>query len=88
MPWSAKAQELIRQQYAAVGAAAGAALAEAGRALRAAEARGADVVTDDDLDVDKLKGEEAAPVEGGDGSAKRFEREADDTTTRTPGGAA
>jgi len=43
MPWSAKAQELIRQQYAAVGAAAGAALGEAGRALREAESRGADV---------------------------------------------
>jgi protein phosphatase len=28
MPWSAKAQELLRQQYAAVGAAARAALTE------------------------------------------------------------
>jgi len=55
----------------------------------AAEARGDDVVTDDDLDVDKLKGEDAAPVEGGgDDGGKRFERDTGDTTTRTPGGAA
>jgi len=55
----------------------------------AAEARGDDVVTDDDLDVDKLKGEDAAPVEGGDDAdGKRFARDSDDTTTRTPGGAA
>ena len=42
---------------------------------------------DDDLDVDKLKGEEAAPVEGGDDDGKRFERERrhDD---QDPGGAA
>ena len=40
MPWSAKAQELIRQQYAAVGAAAAGALPEALGALRTAEARG------------------------------------------------
>ncbi len=33
MPWSAKAQELLRQQYAPTGAAAGAALAEAVRVL-------------------------------------------------------
>ena len=42
-------------------------------------------------DVDKLKGEKAAPVEGGDGDdggGKRFERETGDPTTRTPGGAA
>lgn len=43
MPWSAKAQELIRQQYAAVGAAAGAALAEAVATLTQAAGRGADV---------------------------------------------
>lgn len=43
MPWSAKAQELLRQQYAAVGAAAGAAL-DAGRAvLESAAQRGLDV---------------------------------------------
>jgi protein phosphatase len=39
MPWSAKAQELIEQQYAAVGAAARAALADAVAALDAACAR-------------------------------------------------
>ena len=33
MPWSAKAQELLRQQYAAVGAAAQASLTEAVTAL-------------------------------------------------------
>jgi protein phosphatase len=43
MPWSAKAQELIRRQYAAVGAAAGAALPEAVAALRTAATRGLDV---------------------------------------------
>lgn len=43
MPWSAKAQELIRQQYAAVGAASRAALGAAGQALDRAVARGADV---------------------------------------------
>ena len=36
MPWSAKAQELLRQQYAPTGAAARAALAVAIAALRAA----------------------------------------------------
>jgi protein phosphatase len=39
MPWSAKAQELLRQQYAAVGAAATAALPEAVALLRQASAR-------------------------------------------------
>jgi polynucleotide kinase-phosphatase len=43
MPWSAKAQELIRSQYAAVGAASLAALAEATAALELAERRGVDV---------------------------------------------
>jgi protein phosphatase len=43
MPWSAKAQELIRQQYASVGAAARGALPEAVDVLRAAAARGLDV---------------------------------------------
>jgi protein phosphatase len=41
MPWSAKAQGLIRNQYAAVGAAASAALPEAIEALTAAEQRNA-----------------------------------------------
>jgi protein phosphatase len=36
MPWSAKAQELLRQQYAAVGAAARASLAEVTAALQSA----------------------------------------------------
>src|SRR5207248_7606847 len=36
MPWSAKAQELIRRQYAAVGAAARASLGEAAAALEGA----------------------------------------------------
>lgn len=39
MPWSAKAQELLRRQYAAVGAAGSAALAEAVTALEQADAR-------------------------------------------------
>jgi protein phosphatase len=43
MPWSAKAQELLRQQYAAVGAAAGAALPEAVALLRQASGRTEDI---------------------------------------------
>lgn len=43
MPWSAKAQALIRDQYAAVGAAARGALAQVEDALRAAAERGAPV---------------------------------------------
>jgi protein phosphatase len=43
MPWSAKAQELLRQQYAAVGAAARVALAETVAELQKAAARGLDV---------------------------------------------
>ncbi len=43
MPWSAKAQGLIREQYAATGAAALAGLGEAVRLLREAEERGLDV---------------------------------------------
>jgi protein phosphatase len=43
MPWSAKAQELIRGQYAAVGAAARGVLAEVDDALRMAAERGAPV---------------------------------------------
>ena len=39
MPWSAKAQQLLREQYAAVGAAGRAALAEAETAARAAVGR-------------------------------------------------
>jgi protein phosphatase len=43
MPWSAKAQELIRQQYAAVGAAASGAVPEAVEALQSASLREIDV---------------------------------------------
>jgi protein phosphatase len=43
MPWSAKAQELLRQQYAAVGAASRVGLAQSVEALRQACARGADL---------------------------------------------
>jgi protein phosphatase len=43
MPWSAKAQELLRQQYAAVGAAAGAALPQAVSALEESAGAGLDV---------------------------------------------
>ncbi len=40
MPWSLKAQELLRRQYAAVGCAGQAALADVVRSLEAAQARG------------------------------------------------
>ena len=43
LPWSAKAEELLRSQYAAVGAAARAALPPAVAVLQAAGARGLDV---------------------------------------------
>jgi protein phosphatase len=43
MPWSAKAQELLKQQYAAVGACAGASLAEEVVNLEKAATRGMDV---------------------------------------------
>lgn len=43
MPWSAKAQELLRRQYAAVGAAARAGLGETVAALDQAAASGVDV---------------------------------------------
>jgi protein phosphatase len=43
MPWSAKAQELVKQQYAAVGASAQATLAAEVAALEQAAARGLDV---------------------------------------------
>lgn len=44
MPWSAKAQELLREQYAAVGAAASASLAEALAVLTKSIARDAAIV--------------------------------------------
>src|SRR4029453_6446954 len=43
MPWSAKALELVRQQYASVGAAARVSLAETVQALERTAARGIDV---------------------------------------------
>lgn len=43
LPWSAKAAQLIRRQYASVGAAAGAGLAATVGALRVAAARGLEV---------------------------------------------
>jgi len=43
MPWSAKAQELVRAQYAAVGAAADASVKEAVGALQLASSNGVDV---------------------------------------------
>jgi protein phosphatase len=43
MPWSAKAMELVRQQYASVGTAARVGLGETVRALETAAARGVDV---------------------------------------------
>lgn len=43
MPWSAKAMELVRQQYASVGTAARVGLGETVRALQTAGARGIDV---------------------------------------------
>jgi protein phosphatase len=45
MPWSAKALELVRQQYASVGTAARVGLGEAVGALETARARGIDVGT-------------------------------------------
>jgi hypothetical protein len=43
MPWSAKAMDLLRNQYAAVGSAAGASLAAVGECLAAAAGRGVEV---------------------------------------------
>ena len=43
LPWSAKAMELIRRQYAAVGAAGRSALAASVGVLETAAARGLDV---------------------------------------------
>src|ERR1051325_1146431 len=43
MPWSAKAQELLKQQYAAVGAAAKHSLADAVSTLQSGASRGLDV---------------------------------------------
>lgn len=45
MPWSAKAQSLLRSQYAAVGAAALAVLPQASALLKQAELRGLDLTS-------------------------------------------
>ena len=45
MPWSAKAQDLLRRQYAGTGAAASAALTRAGELLSKAGSNGVDVAT-------------------------------------------
>jgi protein phosphatase len=55
MPWSAKAQELVRTQYAAVGAAGRAALPEAVAVLRAAAARAEPAMANRE-DVERLLG--------------------------------
>ena len=62
MPWSAKAQELIRHQYAAVSAAAEAALPATVAALRAAQARG---VALDGL-LEAMEGRESLVMRYGD----------------------
>jgi protein phosphatase len=56
MPWSVKAEQLLRQQYAAVGAAGQAALPAAAAVLAQAQARG--------LDVAGLAGRTAARLDG------------------------
>jgi protein phosphatase len=58
MPWSAKAQELLKEQYAAVGAAASAAVSAAIGALELAEQRG--VSSDGVLDRFRAREETAA----------------------------
>ena len=55
MPWSAKAAQLIRRQYASVGAAAGAGLGATVEALGAAQARG--------LEVGELLGRQRGRIE-------------------------
>jgi protein phosphatase len=66
MPWSVKAESLLRQQYAAVGAAARAALPAAAGVLAQAQARG--------LDVAELAGRTAARVAGADAFTAAYRR--------------
>jgi protein phosphatase len=66
MPWSAKAGQLLRDQYAAVGAAAHAALPAALSALRATAARG--------LDVTELLGRTSARLGNADGFTAAYQR--------------
>ncbi len=76
LPWSAKAEELLREQYAATGAAARAALPAALAGLEAASARGLDVTDLRDRTRTRLANAEAFtaayrrycwPTEGLDG---------------------
>jgi protein phosphatase len=55
LPWSAKAQDLLRLQYAAVGSASRAALAAAGRSLAAAAERGVDCTALGDRNAGRLE---------------------------------
>src|SRR5206468_3837273 len=54
MPWSAKAQGLLKRQYAAVGAASGAALADASAIVQQALARGGEAAEGLDALADSL----------------------------------
>lgn len=67
MPWSAKAQELVRNQYAAVGAATRASFSPALAALDQAAARGSDV-----SDLRAWYGERAAMTEAYIASYRRY----------------
>lgn len=66
MPWSAKAGQLLRDQYAAVGAAAHAALPAAVSVLEAAAARG--------LDVSALLSRTSARLRNADGFTAAYQR--------------
>ncbi len=66
MPWSAKAGRLLRDQYAAVGAAAHAALPAAVSVLEAAAARG--------LDVSALLARTSARLRNADGFTAAYQR--------------
>jgi len=66
MPWSAKAGQLLREQYAAVGAAAHAALPAAVSVLTAAAARG--------LDVAALTGRSSARLANADAFTAAYQR--------------
>jgi protein phosphatase len=66
MPWSVKAEQLLRQQYAAVGAAARAALPAAAELLGQAQARG--------LDVAELAGRTAARLADAEAFSAAYRR--------------
>ena len=63
MPWSVKAQELVREQYAAVGAAARTSLSNAKSVLQDTEARGID--TSEDPGTDRREAAPRATVQRG-----------------------